>query len=67
MLHLIEGFVLSSPEVFGSTVAFAPYAFDPKKRYFAPYFKRKDGTLRFKWLGGKEYDYFTMDLGPPCP
>jgi len=24
LLHLIEGFVLSSPEVFGSTVAFAP-------------------------------------------
>lgn len=61
LLHLIEGFVLSSPEVFGSTVAYAPYAFDPKKRYFAPYFKRKEGTLRFKWLGGEEYDYFTMD------
>ena len=61
LLHLIEGFVLSSPEVFGSTVAYAPYAFDPKKRYFAPYFKRKEGALRFKWLGGEDYDYFTMD------
>jgi phosphoserine phosphatase RsbU/P len=61
LLPLIEGFVLSSPEVFGSTVAFAPYAFDPKKRYYAPYFKRKEGTLRFKWLGGAEYDYFAMD------
>ena len=61
LLHLIEGFVLSSHEVFGSTVAYAPYAFDPKKRYFAPYFKLKEGKLRFKWLGGEEYDYFTMD------
>jgi len=61
LLHLIEGFVLSSPEVFGSTVAFAPHAFDPEKRYFAPYFKRKDGSVRFKWLGGEEYDYFTME------
>jgi sigma-B regulation protein RsbU (phosphoserine phosphatase) len=61
LLHLIEGFVLSSPEVFGSTVAYAPYAFDPQKRYFAPYFNRKEGALRFKWLGGEEYDYFTMD------
>ncbi|HXV20180.1 MAG TPA: SpoIIE family protein phosphatase [Desulfuromonadales bacterium] len=61
LLNLIEGFVLSSPEVFGSTVAYAPYAFDPKKRYFAPYFMLKEGTLRFKWLGGEEFDYFTMD------
>jgi phosphoserine phosphatase RsbU/P len=61
LLNLIEGFVLSSPEVFGSTVAYAPYAFDPKKRYFAPYFMLKEGELSFKWLGGEEYDYFTMD------
>ncbi len=61
LLHLIEGFVVSSPEVFGSTVAFAPYAFDPQKRYFAPYFKQKEGKLRFKWLDGEQYDYFNMD------
>lgn len=60
LLNLIEGFVLTSPEVFGSTVAFAPYAFDPKKRYFAPYFKQQEGKLRFKWLG-EEFDYFTLD------
>lgn len=61
LLNLIEGFVLSSPEVFGSTVAYAPYAFDPQKRYFAPYFMLKEGELSFKWLGGEEFDYFTMD------
>jgi sigma-B regulation protein RsbU (phosphoserine phosphatase) len=61
LLNLIEGFVLSSPEVFGSTVAYAPYAFDPQKRYFAPYFMFKEGELSFKWLGGEAFDYFTMD------
>lgn len=60
LLQLIEGFVVSSPEVFGSTVAYAPYAFDPQERYFAPYFMRKEGELSFKWLG-KEFDYFTLD------
>jgi sigma-B regulation protein RsbU (phosphoserine phosphatase) len=59
--EFLRDFLHAVPEVFGSTVAFEPYAFDRRARFFAPYsFKDKDG-LGFTMLGGDDYDYFLMD------
>ena len=38
LTEMIENEVLSASEIFGSTAAFEPYAFDPALRYFAPYY-----------------------------
>ncbi|QLA20758.1 SpoIIE family protein phosphatase [Desulfolutivibrio sulfoxidireducens] len=57
----LRDFLHAVPEVFGTTVAFEPYAFDRRTRFFAPYFfKDKDG-LGFTMLGGDDYDYFLLD------
>lgn len=45
-LHeLIRSAVKNNPRIYGSTVAFEPYAFFPGKRLYAPYFYRKDGSI----------------------
>ncbi|QLA17189.1 SpoIIE family protein phosphatase [Desulfolutivibrio sulfoxidireducens] len=57
----LRDFLHAVPEVYGTTVAFEPYAFDRRTRFFAPYFfKDKDG-LGFTMLGGDDYDYFLQD------
>ncbi|NMC51029.1 MAG: HAMP domain-containing protein, partial [Desulfovibrio sp.] len=59
--EFLRDFLNAVPEVFGSTVAFEPYAFDRRTRFFAPYYyKDKDG-LGFTVLGGEDYDYFLLD------
>lgn len=45
-LHeLIRASVKNNPRIYGSTVAFEPYAFSPEKRLYAPYFYRSEGTI----------------------
>lgn len=57
----LTDFLHAVPEVYGATVSFEPYAFEPRTRYFAPYcYKDKDG-LSFTMLGGDGYDYFLQD------
>jgi len=63
----------SNPNVFGSTAAFAPRAFDARTNYFAPYCYRDNGRIEFIWLGGANYHYFDHDwflipreLDTPC-
>ncbi len=59
--EFLRDFLHAVPEVFGATVAFEPYAFDRRTRFFAPYyFKGKDG-LNFTVLGSDDYDYFLVD------
>jgi sigma-B regulation protein RsbU (phosphoserine phosphatase) len=51
-----------NPEIYGSTIAFEPYAFDDGRRYFAPYFYRREpGQIEFTNLGGENYRYFYLD------
>lgn len=61
LLRRIETLLVTNPEFFGATVAYEPYAFDPKSRYFSPYFFRKGKTLQHANLGGKKYQYFLWD------
>ncbi len=60
LLKRIDALLTDNPEIFGSTVAFEPYAFDPKIRTFAPYAFRDGQTLRHITLG-KDYEYFFWD------
>jgi len=60
--ELITSTVSGNPEIFGSAIAFQPYAFDPEAYYFAPYcFRDRSGLLKVMTLGSETYQYFTMD------
>ena len=56
------GFVLQNkPEVFGSAVAFAPYALRPGLEGYAPYCFRTGEGLEFKNLNDEDYKYFNWE------
>ncbi|MDY0186829.1 MAG: SpoIIE family protein phosphatase [Syntrophus sp. (in: bacteria)] len=57
----MENFLSTNPEIFGSAVAFEPYAFDGKTLYYAPYIFRERNTLKRIALGSSQYDYFHLD------
>ncbi|MHB8771052.1 MAG: SpoIIE family protein phosphatase [Syntrophales bacterium] len=57
----LDAVLADNPEIFGSTVAFEPYAFDPRSRTFAPYVFRDGQTLKHITLGGQDYQYFFWD------
>jgi len=61
LLDLISTIVENNDEVFGSTIAFEPYAFDKNSLYFAPYFYKDEGDVKFTYLGGDNYRYFYWD------
>ncbi|MBT3261504.1 SpoIIE family protein phosphatase [bacterium] len=61
ILGLLSSVLTNNPNVYGSTIAFAPYAFDQQKLYYAPYYYRDGDDIKFKYLGGSDYDYFYMD------
>ena len=60
--EIIHTALLSNPDIFGSAVAFEPYAFQPGKQYYAPYgYREKDQSIKTIFLGSDDYDYFTWD------
>jgi phosphoserine phosphatase RsbU/P len=61
ILKTLREFVILKKEVYGTCIAFEPYQFDPKKKYYAPYCYEKGDSLLSKNLGGEGYDYFKMD------
>jgi sigma-B regulation protein RsbU (phosphoserine phosphatase) len=61
LLALLRRTVLRNKEIYGSCVAFQPYAFDKNTRAFAPYYFRGKEGLKFEQLGSDAYDYFTKD------
>jgi len=56
ILFLLRRVVEENREVYGSTVAFEPYAFEPRLRFFAPYYYKYGGKLSFKYI---PYNYFA--------
>jgi len=60
LFKVIYAIVEKNPEIYGAAVAFEPYAFDKKKKYFAPYFYKNGGGISFKYLD-RFYDYFSWD------
>src|SRR5271157_415373 len=61
LINHIERTVTRNGRIFGSTVAFLPYAFEPHLERFAPYFFRAEGGIKFEQLGTDSYDYFSKD------
>ncbi|NDY55411.1 SpoIIE family protein phosphatase [Desulfovibrio sulfodismutans] len=61
LTEFLRDFLHAVPEVYGATVAFEPYAFEPRTRYFAPYTFKDKNDLSFTMLGGDGYDYFLLD------
>ena len=60
--RLIRRMVKDGREVYGAAVAFEPYTFEEKLRWYAPYYyKKKRSTISFEQLGSDSYDYFTKD------
>lgn len=46
----------NDPAFYGGAIAFAPYAFDPERRLYAPYFAKTEGALKFMHIEDA-YDY----------
>jgi len=57
----LKPIVRHNKEIFGSCVAFDPFAYDEGKYFFAPYYYRQRDSLLYKNLGSNEYDYFFLD------
>lgn len=58
---VLRAAVEASPEVYGASVAFEPYAFDGQKLYFMPYAFHRDGSVVLTYLGSNSYNYFALD------
>ncbi|MGR8981449.1 MAG: SpoIIE family protein phosphatase [Gammaproteobacteria bacterium] len=50
LLSLMRTTVEDNPEIYGSAVAFEPYAFSKKSRLYAPYYYRKKEKIAFERL-----------------
>lgn len=61
LLILLRSIVEGDERIFGSAAAFAPHAFVPDRKAYAPYLCKKDGALTLVDLGTDEYDYFSKD------
>ena len=61
LMNLLRSVVENNPEIYGATIAFEPYAFDKDSLYFAPYFYKSDGEIKYANLGEESYDYFSWD------
>ncbi|OGW38929.1 MAG: serine/threonine protein phosphatase [Nitrospirae bacterium RBG_13_39_12] len=62
LLQFLQITVENNPEIYGSTVAFEPYALDKKLPAFAPYFYKENGKIRLKNLQDVfNYNYFILD------
>ncbi len=59
--EMLHSFLTGNPNVYGSIIAFEPYAFDPALQYFAPYGDREDGRPHVVVLGSETYHYFHKD------
>jgi len=52
--------VESNEEIFGSCVAFEPNSFFKDSVYYAPYYYKTKGSVKLKYLGNKDYNYFDL-------
>jgi sigma-B regulation protein RsbU (phosphoserine phosphatase) len=60
LLKWIENVLHTNPEIYGATVAYEPFAFDPESRYYAPYVCREDDKLRIHDADAA-FNYFYWD------
>ncbi len=58
---LLARLVKDNKEVYGATVAYEPFAFDPLLKAYAPYYYKTPDGLKFAQLGDEKYNYFKWD------
>ena len=65
--------LLNNPDLNGCSIAFEPYYFKDRGRYFSAYSYNDNGTIFTTQEGNENYEYFTMDwyqlpklLDRPC-
>ena len=68
-----RGMLLNNPDFYNCSIAFEPYYFKEKGRYFSAYTKHIGDSLRTIQVGSDYYQYFFADwylmpqlLGKPC-
>lgn len=61
LLNLLKALVAANSQVYGMAAAFEPFAFDGSKEYFAPYFYKGNGEMKYKLLSEGSYDYLYSD------
>ena len=68
-----RGMLLNTPDFYNCSIAFEPYYFKDKGRYFSAYSRHEGDTIRTIQGGSDNYQYFYMDwylmpmlLGKPC-
>ena len=59
--NILREEVENNKEIYGAIIAFEPYYFDSKTKYYSPYCYRNKNNIEIKNIGNEEYDYFTMD------
>ena len=58
---LLKLIVENNEEIYGAILAFEPYYTDSTRKYYAPYYHRKNGKIEYLNVGDEDYDYFTLD------
>ncbi|MBL7151920.1 MAG: SpoIIE family protein phosphatase [Candidatus Omnitrophica bacterium] len=61
ILSFLSSVVEGNSDIYGSTIAFEPYAFRKDALYFAPYFCKSGEGLKFTYIGSDNYRYFEWD------
>ncbi len=61
LIEILHTMVDSNPEIYGATIAFEPYMFDKKLKYFAPYVYKSSGNLKSTSLGTDTYNYHNSE------
>ena len=64
VLKVIQSTLINNEQVFGSTIAYEPYKFQPDLKFWAPFYSRTSVTkmdLKFTQLGNSDYDYLKSD------
>ncbi len=61
LLRHIRRMVTGNDWVYGSTVAFMPYEFQPDLKSYSPYYYKSPTGIRFEQLGTDSYNYAAKD------
>ena len=62
VLTILKDIVTTNDEIYGSTISYEPYAFDPDEYYFAPYYYKDNGSVKLIYLSGHDdYQYHLKD------
>lgn len=61
LLDFIRTSLENNPEIYGSAIAFEPYAFEKDIHSYSPYFYRDGSKIKYSDLGTDSYNYFNWD------